>query len=152
MDSEEIVCWLNVEKYYKGNSELIKKFKGIMENGRCPFCCENIRNEGYNFIAETNHWHVVENPYPYKGSTLHLLIIPKRHVISLQNLYCEEWAQMAETISIISKKYPFLAKGYGLAVRQGEVGGATLLHLHWHLIAPKVESKTGRIVVNFGIG
>lgn len=152
MASKEIVCWLNVEKYYKDNSELIKKIKRIMENGICPFCWENSRNQGYNFVAETGRWYIVENPYPYNDSALHLLILPKRHVIFLKALCREEWIQMAEILSIISKKYPFLTKGYGLAVREGRVGGATLFHLHWHLIVPKVESKTGRIVVNFGIG
>ena len=152
MDSDKIVCLPNVKRYYRDNPQLIKKYREIAKKKKCPFCQRNIRNEGFSFVAETNDWWAIKNSYPYKNSALHLLIIPKRHVISLNALYPEEWNQMAKVIGIVFGKYPFLAKGYGLAIRDGKVGGVTLFHLHFHLIAPKVELITGQIAVNFGIG
>ncbi len=151
MHPDDIVCWPNVERYYGDNPKLVKKYRGIRESGECPFCPGNITKESRELVAETDLWNIIKNQYPYQGSAFHLLVVPKRHVISLRDLYPEEWAQMAEVIAIVADKYPFLTKGYGLAVRVGEVGGVTLRHLHWHLIAPQVV-ETGPIAVNFEIG
>lgn len=152
MGSLKIVCWPNVEKYYGDKPALIKKYEEVIKNKKCPFCPENIKKEGFEFIVETDYWWVVKNPFPYKNSILHLLIIPKRHVISLSAFYPEEWSQMTRIIDMLFKKYSFLTKGYSLAVREGKIGGVTLYHLHLHLIVPKVDAKTGQIPVNFGIG
>ena len=151
MHLDDIVCWPNVQKYYGDNPDLVEKYRRIRESGECPFCPRNITKEGRKLVAEIARWSIIKNHYPYQGSVLHLLIIPKRHVISLSELTNAEWVQMAEVIAIAADKYPFLAKGYGMAVRVGEVGGATLYHLHWHLIAPQVV-EIGQIAVNFGIG
>jgi len=152
MGFEKIVCWRNVKKYYEDDQKLIEKYRDDMGARRCVFCQENIKNEGFQFVVEADAWWIIKNPFPYKNSLIHLLIIPKRHVISLGALYPEEWSQVAGIINALSKKYPFLLNGYGLAIRDGEIGGVTLFHLHWHLIVPEVKPGTGQIPVNFGIG
>ncbi len=152
MDPKKIVCEPNVERYYGDNPELLKKYKEVTVKGECPFCEENIKKEGFQVVMKTNNWQVVRNPFPYKGSRIHFLIIPKRHVISLAALFPKEWNQMSEIINILFQRFPSLVKGFGLAIRDGKIGGVTLYHLHFHLIAPKVKPGKGQIPVNFGIG
>jgi len=152
MDSKKIVCWPNVIRYYGDNHEEVARYKKIMEEGKCPFCPGNIKNDGREIVAKTARWNIIKNQFPYEGSELHLLIIPKRHITTLECLLCKEWSELRMVTNLILKKYSFLKNGYGLAARIGEDGGVTLYHLHLHLIAPKVDSEIGRIAINFGIG
>jgi len=139
-----IVCMENVQRYYGDNPQLLARYREIVETGECPFCEGNIGN-GHQFVGRTKHWNIVINPYPYPNSVVHLLVIPKRHLESLEELSLKEWGEMAEVITVAIQRYPVLSQGYGLAIRVREIGGVTLYHLHMHLIAPKG-------VVGFGIG
>jgi len=145
---DNIVCWENVLRYYGNNPELVEKYRKIKEGGECPFCPAGLKKE-YKLAGETDFWSIVYNQFPYKNSELHLLVIPKRHLISLSELSPEEWVQMPKAICI-ANVFPYTSKEYGLAIRVGEIGGVTLYHLHWHFIVPKFGK--GRIPVNFGIG
>lgn len=146
--SRSIVCMENVLRYYGDNPVLLEKYRKIAEGGKCPFCPGNIENE---LVATTTHWAVVHNQFPYKNARLHLLLLPKRHVTSLSELLPEELTDLAMAIRVATADFPELDNGYGLAIRDGEVGGVTLYHLHFHLIAPDIGEK-GQIPVNFGIG
>lgn len=143
-----IVCGANVKRHYVDNPELVKKYTEIVKNGRCPFCPGNIEDE---VVGETEHWTIVLNQFPYKGSRLHLLVIPKQHRISLVELSREEWADFFVAIRVATERYVFLADGYGMAVREKEIGGATLYHVHFHIIVPEV-GKQGPVSIYFGIG
>lgn len=143
-----IVCWPNVHRYYGDNPDLLGKYRQIRERGNCPFCYPHIENK---FLCTTSWWNVIYNQYPYKCTSAHLLLLPKRHVIAVADLKSEEWADMVVVLRGAEAKEPLLSKGYGLALRSGEAGGAILYHLHFHLILPEVGSE-GAIPVNFGIG
>jgi len=148
MNKIKIVCMENAEKYYGVIPKLIKKFREIERSGVCPFCLQGIEKEGYTIMGETEHWRIIKNEFFYKASSLHLLILPKRHITSLSDLTLEIWQDMSQVLRIVHIKYLFsLIKGYGLALRVGESGGATLYHLHWHFIVPE-QGK----VVEFGVG
>lgn len=146
--AKQIVCMENVERYYGANPEMLKKYRQIQDSGKCPFCPGNIEN---TIVGATTHWHIVHNQYPYKGARLHLLLLPKRHIISLAQLLPEEWADMNRAFNFATSKFPSLNQGSGLAVRDGAVGGVSLYHLHFHLIVPEIGTS-GPIPVNFGIG
>lgn len=146
--NQNIVCMENVRRYYSDNAELVKKYEEIVRSGKCPFCRPNIEN---TVVGETDHWIIVFNQPPYKTTRLHLLVLPRRHIISLSEMDAAEWANMVSAIGIATAEHPLLLDGYGLAVRAKEIGGVTLYHLHWHLIAPAI-GENGQIAVNFGIG
>ena len=143
-----IVCGANVERYYGENLTLTEEYRKIAETGKCPFCPGNIGNK---FIGETAHWNIVLNKFPYPNSRLHVLLLPKRHIVSLEEAKAEELADMAKAIKLVGDQFPFLADGYGLGLRVKEIGGATLYHLHFHLIVPMVGDN-GQMPVNFAIG
>ena len=148
MRDNDVVCVANVFRYYGDKPDLIEKYRQISESGKCPFCEGNIVNK---FVGKTEHWNIVFCEPPYKNTRLHLLILPKRHVISFNEFRREELADLLDAVGLATNKYPFLDKGLGLPIRVKEVGGVTLFHLHWHLIAPEI-GENGQIPVNFGIG
>lgn len=145
---QKIVCQANVRRYYGDNAELLERYKVITESGKCPFC-EPF--EDMVCLGRTTHWRIVKNNYPYQNAQEHHMAIPARHICSLAEMTPEEWSDMANVLTGLLDFHPVYKKGYGLALRDGEVGGVTLYHLHFHLIAPAI-GEHGQIPVNFGIG
>lgn len=149
----DVVCMENVTRYYGGNPELVRKFQEIAQSGVCPFCDEAAKAKFgavNKFVLETKHWNVVHDEFPYKGARVHLLLLPKRHIVTLEQMMPSEWEELPRLLvwSLCDFR---LTAGYGLALRVGAIGGVTLHHLHFHLIVPQVGEK-GQIPVNFGIG
>jgi len=68
---------------------------------------------------------------------IHLLIIPKTHVISLAQL-TEEQQELAGRLVILAKKLAekegIAERGYRLVINCGSEGGQLVPHLHLHLI------------------
>ncbi|MBI4101378.1 MAG: HIT family protein [Candidatus Nealsonbacteria bacterium] len=153
MGDNDIVCQANVARYYGESPDLLEEYRRITEGGKCPFCPEGIREKNFKVLGETDHWTIVHSQYPYKNVRLHLLAVPKRHIISSAELSRLEWADLAAVVGIAIDNFPFLSQGFGWGVREKEAGGVTLYHLHFHLIAPEVNCRgLAEIAVNFGIG
>lgn len=68
---------------------------------------------------------------------VHIVIIPKTHISSMDEL-CEEnasvVAEIFKAVSHLSKELK-LEKGYRVVCNCGEEGGQTVGHLHYHLLA-----------------
>ena len=67
----------------------------------------------------------------------HVLIIPKKHVVSAAELGQEERELAAHIFcDVIPKltKELNLEKGFRVVTNAGEEGGQTVLHLHFHLL------------------
>lgn len=148
-----IVCWPNTQRYYGGRPELLEKYRRIEESGKCPFCPDGVKDEGFQIVGETRSWTLVLNQFPYAGSAVHLLILPRRHISVSSELTVPEWVQLPTILGIAKNKYPVLKNGFGLGMREGVLGGVTLHHLHFHIIVPKANPEGGaEIEVKFGIG
>lgn len=67
---------------------------------------------------------------------VHLLIIPKKEIRSLQDLAPEDLPLAAEMVAIaqdLARKFS-IADGYRLVVNNGKKGGQVVEHLHFHLL------------------
>ena len=70
------------------------------------------------------------------AAPVHILIIPKRHIDSIDSITTEN----VEVISHIFELVPKIAKehnleqGYRLVTNVGKLGGQTVEHLHFHLL------------------
>ena len=62
---------------------------------------------------------------------VHILMIPKEHIASADDL-TEENAQIVAHIFTVAKK--IAAAGYRIVNNCGEDGGQTVKHLHFHLL------------------
>lgn len=104
----------------------------------CLFCNiasgkteSRIAYEDENFVA----FHDIHPKAP-----LHILIIPKKHIESIDHVELSDKELMGEMIITAQKiaKEQHL-KGYKLAINVGREGGQVIDHLHLHLMANKSE-------------
>lgn len=92
---------------------------------------DNIFDEGENWIA-------VKDIHPQ--APVHLLIIPKKHIQSIESIKNEDRELIGEMISAakkVAEKAGLSEGGYRLIINQGENGGQAVMHLHIHLLGGK---------------
>ena len=68
---------------------------------------------------------------------VHILVIPKRHIPSLDQLKEDELpliTRMIEIANQLAKEEGIAQNGYRLAINCGEEGGQLVPHLHLHLL------------------
>ncbi len=98
-------------------------------------------------------WFVTERIKPYENAELSFLIIPKRHLEHVAQIGWLDWLAVRALVKWVCWKNKI--KGYGLVIRSGatEYTGATVVHIHFHLIVTKLDEATGRAIpVYFPIG
>jgi ATP adenylyltransferase len=84
------------------------------------------------------------NLYPYNPG--HMMIIPNRHVTSFLELTKEEIVHMNRTIQGVQLLLDDLYSpiGYNIGINQGLVAGASIKHLHIHIV-PRYSGELGYI-------
>ncbi|MEW5817163.1 MAG: HIT domain-containing protein [Spirochaetota bacterium] len=82
------------------------------------------------------------NLYPYNPG--HLLIFPKRHIEDIRNYTEKEELELAKLIKTFLDILDDLhnPSGYNIGYNMGLVAGASINHLHLHII-PRYPSETG---------
>ena len=69
---------------------------------------------------------------------LHLLIIPKRHIPSIDHAELQDKELLGELILVAQKvARQHKLKGYKLGINVGREGGQVVDHIHVHLLADK---------------
>ncbi len=69
---------------------------------------------------------------------IHILLIPRRHLVSLNDAdeeNAEILGHLLLTASKIAKEKDFAEDGYRVVINTNENGGQTVFHLHVHLLA-----------------
>jgi histidine triad (HIT) family protein len=67
---------------------------------------------------------------------VHILIIPKRHISTLNDLDNAEIAgRLVQTAAMIAKQKGFAEQGYRTVFNCNEHGGQSVYHIHLHLLA-----------------
>lgn len=103
----------------------------------CRFCTDNTTEE---IILENAHWFVTSNAFPYASTQLHLLVIPKKHYTSLVEMPNDaKWSYL----SIITEiEMRFKLEAYSHFMRVGTMArtGASIAHLHAHVIVGDSEA------------
>lgn len=104
----------------------------------CPLC-PPMKWHPNPILKDDERWLITENSHPYENSTYHFLIISKRHVENLTDLANKDLASILKLTRWATKKFDI--KGGGLTMRFGDTlyTGATIKHLHAHLIVPTVS-------------
>ncbi|MDP2651281.1 MAG: HIT domain-containing protein [bacterium] len=122
----------------------------IFVEDKCPFCSENLpRHHKKPINRNWKHWLVTENQWAYDNSKLHFLVISRRHLEDIQDLSAEE----SQELLFITKWLQNLHRisSGALAMRFGEPGpaGATIRHLHAHVIVPDPDGE-GPVLFHIG--
>lgn len=85
----------------------------------------NIEKESEDFLA----FHDINPKAP-----VHLLVIPKQHFDSFNDVTPEVMAAMTTFIQELADHVDIKESGYRLISNIGENGGQEVKHLHWHLL------------------
>lgn len=112
----------------------------IEERGECPFCPDNLaKYHQQPILRRGDHWLLTNNQWPYKFTDRHLLAIAAYHAESITDLREGAFGELQEHITWAVLTYEIAAGG--LAMRFGDVNknGATVRHLHAHLIVPAAD-------------
>ena len=99
----------------------------------CVFCEPSGR-----ILYEDDWVYAMFDHYPVNPG--HVLIIPKRHVVSVFDTTPKEREAMLEAVTrikpLVDKAYQPL--GYNVGINDGTVAGQTIMHCHVHVI-PRYE-------------
>lgn len=123
-----------------------EKQREIMESaeraGLCPFCPGQIDAEGMQpVIRKGRFWHLRLNRWPYASTTLHLLAIANAHAKNLRDMPPEAMAELWEHFQWAENHYELEAGAIGIRFGKPSLNGATVSHLHAHLIVADPDTK-----------
>ncbi len=109
----------------------------------CDFCTL-LKHPTAQVVAVYEHCSVIKNNFPYDmwdhyGVNDHLMVVPKRHVVSLGDLTPEEQLDCLKAIT----KYE--ADGYSIYARAPSNKGKSITHQHTHLI--KTDDKRKKFIL-----
>jgi len=93
-------------------------------------------------VWENADFLVMVNLYPYNPG--HLLLAPRRHITDIRELSAEEerqyWLLQRSFLDLLDELYR--PRGYNIGFNMGLVAGASIEHLHLHLI-PRYPREIG---------
>ncbi len=115
--------------------EQLEEMRRLEAAGICLFCPAALREHAHQRVAfETRHWAVTPNAFPYKGTRLHLLVVPHQHVNDMLDLDEEALGDFWAALRLIRERFDL--GYYGLGVRNGNCSftGATIAHVHAHVL------------------
>jgi len=110
-----------------------------MENDpNCIFCSIANKSVASNILHETDNVLIIQDIMP--KAPVHVQVMPKRHIQSVNGLTDEDSALISEMI-LAAKDYAASAgigeSGYKLILNTGKEGGQIIQHLHMHLLGGK---------------
>src|ERR1700729_2073004 len=123
-------------------AEQLAQMQRLEAAGVCLFCPEELgRHPGAAAFLRTEHWTVMPNDFPYAGTSLHLMLIPRQHAGDLLELGAAAQADFFAALAAAREHYGF--GHYGLGVRNGDCRytGATIVHLHAHVVVAPPEPE-----------
>lgn len=113
----------------------------------CLFCQIVNKEKSADIIYEDSKFIVFTDIYP--KAPIHILIVPKKHILSIQHLEVGDKELIGE-LFLIAKKIAtqknIAEKGYKLVFNVGKGGGQLINHIHLHLLAGWKSVKERDIV------
>ena len=105
-----------------------------MEKG-CLFCQIANGETSTEMLFEKETLVVFKDINPH--APVHLLIVPKKHIRSVNDLTEDEspiLSEMVMTAKVMAKQFSVNKSGYRLFINVERGGGQVIFHLHMHLI------------------
>jgi histidine triad (HIT) family protein len=106
-----------------------------MSDPECVFCKIARGEFGTQFVAESEHCVAFRDLDP-KAPT-HVLVVPRAHVRSLQELPADDGGLAADLLRLcveVAKREDIESSGYRVLTNDGEAAGQTVFHLHFHVL------------------
>jgi len=118
-------------------------------SGECIFCAKinSKDDDAHHVLHRGAQCFVTLNLYPYNNG--HLMVVPYRHVPTLQELSNDELADLMivtqQALRVLQQAYR--PQGYNIGINQGQAAGAGIAsHLHQHIV-PRWNGDTNYLTV-----
>lgn len=101
----------------------------------CIFCQIANHEQQAEAVFENERLIVFRDIHP--KAPIHLLIVPKKHIVSVNELGEEDCGLIGEMIFLargLAKEQGISQSGYRLTINVGRGGGQIIDHLHLHLL------------------
>lgn len=133
-----------------------KTLEQIIRDGVCPFCVDFCQGNKPKYhpnpiIIETDWWAVTENMRPYPGSSLHLLLVYKKHVLYPWEIDQKAWNDLRNVMQKLATDYSLTHGTLFQRFGDTEFTGASVTHFHGQLIVGTSRNEgTDPLVVYCG--
>lgn len=107
-----------------------------MNQKDCLFCKIALREIDADIVHETDNVLVFKDIHP--KAPVHLLVIPKKHIATLNDATDADATLLGELQLIVrdvAKKLGVVGQGYKVAINVGKGGGQEVFHIHMHLLS-----------------
>lgn len=101
----------------------------------CIFCKVGNREIQSDFLYEDQHVFVIRDLHP--KAKVHVLVIPKEHIVTFNDMTGEQFAIMqycAMAINTVTRDLAIAESGYKVVANNGSDGGQAIPHLHFHVL------------------
>ncbi len=119
-------------------SAYIESFKTKSDNEKCIFCSavmQDLTDDQSLVVYKGRNVFVVLNLYPYNNG--HLMVVPNRHICTLDDLTDEENAEIMKLIRLSSNALSEIMSphGFNIGANIGKAAGAGIdTHIHFHIV------------------
>ena len=106
-----------------------------IKNNNCIFCQIINKVTAASILYEDTHCIAIKDLYPQAKQ--HLLIIPKKHIESLNSFEKEDYEllpQLFEVAQKLSLQFGFQSNGYRTVINNQAAAGQSIFHLHLHVL------------------
>lgn len=119
--------------------EHIAMMEKIKKSGKCPFCSDSFL-EGTNqeVLFENYSWRVINNIKPYENTKVHLVLIPREHAESFQELSIQSGADLFSILREIEKRYAINSGAFFMRFGDPLYNGGSVHHIHAQIIVPDI--------------
>ena len=122
----------------------LKYAQGERPEVDCILCAARDGVEGVDqlIVFEDDSFFVTLNLFPYNPG--HLMIAPKRHIESIEELNNVEviGCHQLQLMAIKVLRLMYNPQGFNLGYNMGQFSGASISHLHFHVV-PRYSSEVG---------
>lgn len=100
-----------------------------------PFEPEHLKiHHPHPILFENNSWFVTKNAFPYENTSLHLLIVHKDFITSIEEISKNAWVDLQEIINFSVEKFNLRSGSFFMRFGDTTKTGSTVTHLHAHII------------------
>ena len=115
----------------------LKYVRKLIKDDGCVFCIAAEAKPDLETLCvyQSKFSMMVLNKFPYNPG--HILILPKRHIGSFEDMKDEEYLDLQKTVRLAAKAVTEIYNpgGFNLGLNHGAVAGAGIPdHLHYHIV------------------
>lgn len=136
---------------YLFNTDKLRYIKGDKPDVECILCAVRDAHPGVKVLEvhRTDRFIVSLNLYPFNPG--HLLVFPSRHVVDIRELDEAEAIELHCLTALVlsALEQEFQPAGFNVGYNLGRGGGASIAHLHQHIV-PRYGNELGFLDVLAG--